>query len=204
MQLTSQIKGSAYRIGGAPRIHLVQKPQTLLRKRKGQRTLTRNWQQRRKLLGASSTGTCRCGSPRASTGCDRTPTILPGSSSPREAPHKFARTRAYDVRVDGIPPSPAHARDEGRSRARRLTWWAAAAATAVTAAGAGIAAVTVPGHTVDAQAQPAPATSGDGSGGGSVGGSGGGSVGGFDPNSGASNPPQPAGGNGPLIISGGS
>lgn len=99
------------------------------------------------------------------------------------------------MHVDGIPPSPTLARDDGRARARRLTWWAAAAATAVTAAVAGIAAATVPGHTVDAQAQTAPNPSGDGSGG---------SGGGFDPSSGTFNPPQPAGSNGPLIVSGGS
>ena len=108
------------------------------------------------------------------------------------------------MRVDGIPPSPARARDEGRARARRLTWWAAAGATAVTAAAAGIAAVSVPGHTVDAQAQTAPNTPTDGSGNGSAGGSDGGFSGGFDPNSGAFNPPQPARGNPPSIISGGS
>ena len=74
----------------------------------------------------------------------------------------------------------------------------------MTAAGAGIAAVTVPGHTLDAQAQTAPPTNGTGSSAGSGGGSGGGSSNGFDPNSGTFNPPQAAGGNGPLIISGGS
>lgn len=96
------------------------------------------------------------------------------------------------MRVDPIAPA-THARDEGRARARRLTWWAAAAATAMTAAGAGLAAVTVPGHTVDAQAQTAPSAPDDGSGGGS------------DPNSGAFNPPQaPGAGNAPVFISGGS
>lgn len=102
------------------------------------------------------------------------------------------------MHVDRIPPaSPMHARDEGRARARRLTWWAAAAAAAVTAAGAGIAAVTVPGHTIDAQAQTSPSSPGDGSGSSSDGG--------FDPNSGTFNPPQAAAGSsGPVFISGGS
>lgn len=108
------------------------------------------------------------------------------------------------MHVDGIPPSPTHARDEGRARARRLTWWAAAAATTVTAAAAGIAAVSVPGHTVNAQAQTAPDTSGGGADSGSTGGSAGGSGGGFDPNSGTFSPPLPARGNPPSIISGGS
>ncbi|MBV8526995.1 MAG: hypothetical protein JOZ75_01630 [Candidatus Dormibacteraeota bacterium] len=99
--------------------------------------------------------------------------------------------------MDRIPPSPAHARDEGRARARRLTWWAAGAAAAVTAAGAGIAAATVPGHTVDAQAQTAPSSAGDAPNNGSGGG--------FDPGSVGSNPPQSsAGTSGPLFISGGS
>lgn len=105
------------------------------------------------------------------------------------------------MRVDRIPPSPAHARDEGRACARRLTWWAAAAATAVTAGAAGIAAATVPGHTVDAQAQTTPSSPGGASGDGSGDGSGGG----VNPGSGAFTPPRtPAGGSGPLFISGGS
>ena len=53
-------------------------------------------------------------------------------------------------------------RDEGRARARSLTWWAAVAATAITGIGAGIAAATVPGHNV-AQAQTSsPAAGGSG------------------------------------------
>lgn len=71
----------------------------------------------------------------------------------------------------------------------------------MTAGGAGIAAATVPGHTVDAQAQTAPSSPGDGTGNGSENRSGGG----LDPGSGGFTPPQaPAGGSGPLFISGGS
>ncbi|MBV8195039.1 MAG: hypothetical protein JOY80_05870 [Candidatus Dormibacteraeota bacterium] len=55
------------------------------------------------------------------------------------------------------PTQAQRDRDEGLSRARRLTWWAAAAAVGVTAAGAAIAANTIPGHTLDQN--PAPAAS---------------------------------------------
>ena len=103
--------------------------------------------------------------------------------------------------MDRTAPPATHVRDEGRARARRLTWWAAVAATALTGAGAGIAAVTVPGHTVDVRAQSAPSSPDNGSGGSASGG-------GTDPTAGTNFPPaqapQPGQGGGPLFISGGS
>jgi hypothetical protein len=102
----------------------------------------------------------------------------------------------------------ARSRDEGRARARSLTWWAAVAASAVTGIGAGIAAATIPGHNV-AQAQsaapsagsgatdPGAVTPGSGSDPGSITDPGGG---GFTP----AQPPSFGRGSGPAIVSGGS
>lgn len=101
----------------------------------------------------------------------------------------------------------ARLRDEGRSRARALTWWAAIGATAVTAVGAAVAASTVPGRAADQSQTTSQAPNGDtpdGSGGttdpGNPSDSGGGSA--FQGNQ----PPQvlPSRGGTPFAVSGGS
>ena len=99
-------------------------------------------------------------------------------------------------------------RDEGRSRARSLTWWAAVGAAAVTAVGAAIAASTVPGRTLDQSQSTAPPS---GTGGGDPsGGSGATDPGGSSDSGGGSifqgnPPPQVAPGRGsPFAVTGGS
>lgn len=102
-----------------------------------------------------------------------------------------------------VGAAAVHLRDQGRSRARSLTWWAAAGATGMTVIGAAIAASTVPGRSLDQSQASAPQSSSNGD-------DTSGDTGGTSDSGGSvfqANPPpqvQPPGRGSPFAVSGGS